>query len=257
MALLLALPVLCAAMFFLWRTAGRAHRQSDVLSHVAHELRMPIAQILLSGETLRLGRTRSQTERDLEADTIIREAHRLRRLVENVLSFSRIAHRNAPITRRKIDLHDVIEETIESARPLADARSAIITRTIPEDVDFFADPDGLRQVLYNLLENAIKYGPPGQRISVGVVPSSTITDGLEVWVDDEGPGVPPQVERVIFEPFVRLDRDRKAGIAGSGLGLAVVRSIVQQHGGCVKIEPGLRGHGARFVVEMPSYRERQ
>jgi signal transduction histidine kinase len=243
---------MAAAILFARREAELARLRSDFVSNVSHEMRMPLAQILLSGETLQLGRTRSQAEYNGEADSIVREAHRLAGFVDNVLSFSRIEHNNVQVTPQPIDLYGVVDETIATARTLANGRAVTVTSTIARDVDAFVDPDALRQVLYNLLENAIKYGPVGQRIIVGAAPSTTVADRIEVWVDDEGPGVPVHATSAVFEPFVRLDRDRDAGIAGSGLGLAVVRFIIEQHGGRVRIEPGSRGRGTRFVIEIPA-----
>ena len=243
---------MAAAILFARREAELARLRSDFVSNVSHEMRMPLAQILLSGETLQLGRTRSQAEYNGEADSIVREAHRLAGFVDNVLSFSRIEHNNVQVTPQPIDLCGVVDETIATARTLANGRAVTVTSTIARDVDAFVDPDALRQVLYNLLENAIKYGPVGQRIIVGAAPSTTVADRIEVWVDDEGPGVPVHATSAVFEPFVRLDRDRDAGIAGSGLGLAVVRFIIEQHGGRVRIEPGSRGRGTRFVIEIPA-----
>jgi len=110
------------------------------------------------------------------------------------------------------------------------------------------DDDALRQVLLNLLDNAVKYGPEGQEVRVGVRPRSP---GALVWVDDEGPGIPTGDRERIWQRFFRLDAHRESAIAGTGIGLTVVRDLVAQHGGRSWVETGERG-GARFVVEFPA-----
>jgi signal transduction histidine kinase len=100
----------------------------------------------------------------------------------------------------------------------------------------------MRQVVLNLLDNAVKYGPPHQRVIAGV-------RGRELFVDDQGPGIPPNERAAIFERYRRLDRDRERAIAGMGIGLSVVRELVAAHGGRVRVESGSRG-GARFVVTL-------
>ena len=113
------------------------------------------------------------------------------------------------------------------------------------------DADALRQVVVNLLDNAVKYGPRGQSVSVRLE-----NEGGQLFlsVEDEGPGVPARDRERIFERFVRLDRDRASERAGAGIGLAVARELVRQHGGTIRAEGGARG-GARFVVRIPAQAE--
>jgi signal transduction histidine kinase len=234
------------------REAELARLRADFVSSVSHELRMPLAQILMSGETLRLRRTRSHAEHDAEADSIVREALRLTRLVDNALVFSRIEHHNLRITPRPVELRGLVDEAISNLCLVAKGQNVRITNSVPRDLYPLLDPSALRQVLLNLLDNALKYGPTGQEILVGAAPAPDGSGPMTLWVDDEGPGVPPAAATQIFEPFVRLDRDRNVGVAGSGLGLSIVRHIVQQHGGRVHVEHSCRRAGSRFVVELPA-----
>jgi signal transduction histidine kinase len=251
-ALVLAmLASVVAAVLGAQREAELARLRSDFVSSASHELRMPLAQILLSGETLRAGRTRSQAEHNREANSIVREAHRLTGLVENALFFSRIEHHNLQIVPQLVPLHDFVADTIAGVQLLAKGCEVTMLNAVPPALCAPLDTDAFRQVLFNLFENAIKYGPPGQEIVVGADASTAGRGQVCVWVEDEGPGVPPRDSSRVFQPFVRLDRDRNVGIAGSGLGLAVVKHLVDQHGGRVWIEPGRRGVGSRFVVELP------
>jgi signal transduction histidine kinase len=109
------------------------------------------------------------------------------------------------------------------------------------------DRDALRQILLNLLDNAAKYGPPGQTITVG---SEIAADVARIWVEDQGPGIPHEDRRRVWEPYVRLNRSSESGTGGSGIGLSVVRELVELHGGRTRAE-GSPGGGARVLVELP------
>jgi signal transduction histidine kinase len=231
------------------RETELAKLRSDVVSSASHELRMPLAQILMSGETLRRGRVRTRAEHDAEADSIVREAQRLSGLVDNALFFSRIEHHNLRVTMQPTELRDAVAEAVQAIEPLADGADMMITSTVQRNLSCLIDKPSFRQVVYNLIENAIKYGRAGQEILVGADIVSG-GDQVQLWVDDQGPGVPPGQELAIFDPFVRLERDRESGIAGSGLGLAVVRHIIELHDGRIWVERSRRGRGSRFVVTL-------
>ena len=106
------------------------------------------------------------------------------------------------------------------------------------------DRDALRQILLNLLDNATKYGPPGQTITVG---SEIASDRARIWVEDQGPGIPHEDRRRVWEPYVRLNREAESATGGSGIGLSVVRELVELHGGRTRVE-GAPGGGARIVI---------
>ena len=110
------------------------------------------------------------------------------------------------------------------------------------------DPDSFRQVLLNLLDNAVKYGPRQQRVLVALEANGCMA---RILVEDEGPGVPPSEKRRIFERFQRLERDRRSAVAGTGIGLSVVKDLVNRHGGQCFVEEAASG-GARFIVELPT-----
>jgi signal transduction histidine kinase len=119
------------------------------------------------------------------------------------------------------------------------------------DGDIVADVDrgAMRQVLINLLDNAVKYGPSGQTISVGLARSED-QRSARVWVEDEGPGIPAAERTKIWQPFQRLERDANSAVAGSGIGLALVRNLTVAHGGRVLVDDGVSG-GSRFTIEIP------
>jgi signal transduction histidine kinase len=211
---------------------------------------MPLAQILLAGETLSLDRTRSQSERDDAADSIVREAQRLTGLVDNVLFFSRIEHHNVQTMPVPTDLAEVVADIVASVAPLAAGVSASVTYAVPPHLTAVLDRSAFRQVLYNLLDNAFKYGPPGQHVAIGAAVALGTSDRVRIWVDDEGPGIPRGQESEIFEPFVRLRHDPDPAVAGSGLGLAVVRYLVTNQGGRIWVDRPPTGRGSRFILDL-------
>jgi signal transduction histidine kinase len=253
LVVLLAAMLLCgaAAGVMAHRDAELANLRSDFVTSISHELRMPLAQILLAGETLSLGRTRTQSERDDAADAIVREAQRLSGLVDNVLFFSRIEHHNVETAAAPADLAEVVSDIVTSVAPLASGVGAFVSAAVPTDLVAMLDRSAFRQVLYNLLDNAFKYGPAGQHVFIGAAAQPGGSERIRIWVDDEGPGIPRGQETVIFEPFVRLEREPRTGMAGSGLGLAVVRHLVNSQGGRIWVERPPNGRGSRFVIELP------
>jgi signal transduction histidine kinase len=259
-ALLISLLACGAAAALASRREGELSAlREQFVAGVSHELRMPLAHILLSAETLSLHRARSQAERDDAADAIVRETQRLASLVDNVLFFSRIEHHTLTVSPEAVDLATYLDDVITDVRPLADAAGVTLICEVAAAPSAFIDPRSFRQVLYNLVDNAIKYGPRGQCITVGAGTASAAADAgpprIRIWVADQGFGIPAGSERAIFEPFVRLERDRGRSVAGSGLGLAVVRELVQRHGGQIWVEPGPDGTGTLFVIDVAAWVE--
>jgi signal transduction histidine kinase len=223
------------------RERALARLRSDFISGVSHELRTPLTQIQMFAQTLLLDRVRGDDERRRSLAIIDQETRRLAHLVENILQFSRGERGTLRITRAPHDLGRLVRETADAFAPIARARSVSVEVDAEESmVD--VDEEAVRQIVLNLLDNAVKYGPPRQRVLVGV-------HGREISVDDEGPGIPPREREAVFERYKRLDRERGRAIAGMGIGLSVVRELVELHGGRVRVEEGARG-GARFVVAL-------
>ena len=181
----------------------------------------------------------------------MREAQRLTGVVDNVLFFSRIEHHNARVAPEPTNLASLIEDALVAARALAAGKDVTLVSTVPVGLNAMVDPGAFRQVLYNLIDNAIKYGPRGQRVTVGANAAQTTPGRVSIWVQDQGLGIPNGQESAIFEPFVRLERDRNSAVAGSGLGLAVVRHLVAAHGGRIWVEPRAEA-GTRFVIDLPT-----
>ena len=246
-ALVLTAALATLALLQLRREHELARLRAEFTSSVSHELRTPLAQILLFGETLSLGRTRSDDERRVAAETIVQEARRLMHLVENVLHFARAERRLERLTLSAAPLAPLLRAALTAFAPVAEAGRVRLRTSLDESVVATVDPHALRQIVLNLLDNAIKYGPPGQVVGVGVGRADGDGRAL-VWVDDEGPGVAPEDRERVWEPFVR-GRDGSGG-GGSGIGLAVVRELARLMGGRAWVGAA-PGGGARFAVELP------
>jgi signal transduction histidine kinase len=228
-----------------------ARLREEFVAGASHELRTPLAQIRLFTETLRLGRVRTDAERDRSLEIIDQETRRLSHLVENLLYVSRSGRGTLTVSPQGHDVAGRLRDAVEAFGPIAVARRARIAIDAPAQLDGRVDADAFRQIVLNLLDNAIKYGPPGQTVTVRL----DRQDGqLRLTVDDEGPGVAPADRSRIFERFVRLERDRDANTTGTGLGLALVQELAGLHGGRAWAADA-PGGGARMAVEWPQSRE--
>jgi signal transduction histidine kinase len=240
--------LIVAALLLLRREAELVRLRADFISAVSHELRTPLAQIRMFAETLLLGRVRSDLERRTSLEIVHQEARRLTSIVENMLLFSKSqSGRGTRLTPEPISLADEVRAAVESFGPLSRSRDVEIRTELQEDIVVHLDRGALRQILLNLLDNALKYGPARQRITVG---AALYDDTARVWVDDEGPGIPPHARERVFESFYRLPQEAMKRTAGSGIGLAVVRALAREHNGSVWVEAA-PGGGARFVVQFP------
>jgi signal transduction histidine kinase len=235
------------ALLQLHRENELARLRTDFVSGVSHELRTPLAQIRMFSETLLLGRVRSDRERLRSLEIIDQEARRLTHLVENLLHFSRSERQVTRLSPAPAPLAVLVREAVEAFAPLAATRGITLACDLADGLVALVDAEAVRQMLLNLLDNAAKYGPPDQTVTVGL----RATEGrARLWVDDQGPGIPAADRERIWERFWRLERDRGSSIAGTGIGLSVVRELVALHGGRAWAEDAPEG-GARFVIELP------
>jgi signal transduction histidine kinase/Tfp pilus assembly protein PilE len=243
----IAAGLLTVALLQLRRQQELARLRTEFVSGVSHELRTPLAQIRWFAELLRMGKLRSEEERARSAGIIDQEARRLTYLVENVLNFSRSEKGTNRISPSPVDFDHEIDEAIELFAPLARARKMTVASALDSSAVVSLDRDALRQILLNLLDNAVKYGPAGQTITVG---SEIAGDRARIWVEDNGPGIPHDQRQRVWEPYVRLTREAESATGGSGIGLSVVRELVTMHGGRTRAESA-PGGGARVVIELP------
>lgn len=245
--LFLTVVLMLVAMSLLRREHQLARLRTEFVSNVSHELRTPLAQIRLFAETLVLGRVRSEEERDRSLAVIDTEARRLTHLVENVLQFSRSERHGVRISPEPTSLPELASEVVERFRPLAEPEGVRLVTRVDRGVAARVDRGAVQQILLNLLDNAVKYGPSGQTVTLG---GEVREGGVRLWVEDEGPGIARSDRERVFDRFTRLDGNGERRVAGTGIGLSVVRDLVARHGGRVWVEDGSR-RGARFVVALP------
>lgn len=222
-------------------------RKDEFLGMLSHELRNPLAPIrsalhLLSHPAARPAQTRRAVE------VIARQVDHLTRIVDDLLDVTRIARGKIELRRERIDLSEVIARTAEDYRDLLDERHIALAVELPGPLWADADPTRLAQVIGNLLSNAGKFTPPGGRVTV----RAAAHDGRAVIrVTDTGVGMPPELVGRIFEPFVQADRSLARSAGGLGLGLSLVKGIVELHGGAVEARSAGPGAGSELLVELP------
>ncbi len=221
----------------------------DLVTNVSHELRTPLTAVKGLVETLRDGAVDDLDVRDKFLASIEGETDRLIRLVNDLLTLSRADAQALALHRERFDLTDLARSCADELAAHALALNVSISVEGPS-VHIHADADRIRQVLVNLLDNAIRYSPPGETVTVSVTP---LPGSVAVSVQDHGPGIPPEEQARVFERFYRADKSRaRKGEGGAGLGLAIAQTLVEAHGGHITLEssPG-RGTTVRFslVVE--------
>jgi signal transduction histidine kinase len=223
-----------------------ARARSDFIAGVSHDLRMPLAQILIASETLAMQRERTDAERVSLASSIVRETRRLVGLVDNVLLFSRSGALELEPALRPIGVDELLDDVVDAVRLAVEDAGQTIEMVGDRGLTVTGDRRLVRQALVNLVDNALKYGDPGQQIRLG---AERRGERVRISVEDDGPGVPEAERKHVFEPYTRLAKDQESERTGTGLGLAVVRQIAEACGGRVWIEDGTK-HGARVVLEL-------
>jgi signal transduction histidine kinase len=243
-----AVSLLVLLLFQFRRQEELGRLRDDFVSGVSHELRTPLAQIRLLAELLRMGKVPTEEKKDRSLRIIDQEARRLSFLVDSILSFTRSQpDKLSPV---RTDVSTEIDEIISGFEPLAQAQDVHLTTHLERGIMADVDRSALRQVLLNLLDNAVRYGPPGQNVTVT---TSSAGDTWTLEVADEGPGIPADESERIFAPYYRMKRDAGGAVGGTGIGLAVVHRLVKEHRGRVHVASanGNGAKGARFVVALP------
>jgi signal transduction histidine kinase len=242
-----AVSLLVLLLYQFRRQEELGRLRDDFVSGVSHELRTPLAQIRLLAELLRMGKVPTE-DKERSLRIIDKEARRLSFLVDSILSFSHSQpDQLSPVST---DVATEIEEIVTGFQPLAEAQGVRLTARLERGIVADVDRGALRQVLLNLLDNAVRYGPPRQTVTIT---TSSAEDTWTLEVADEGPGVPADERERIFSPYYRMKRDAGGAVGGTGIGLAVVRRLVEQHRGRVHVASanGDGAVGARFVVALP------
>jgi signal transduction histidine kinase/ActR/RegA family two-component response regulator len=230
------------------READQASRLKDeFLATLSHELRTPLNAIVGWAQLLRTGLDPVATERALE--TINRNALTQSQIVADILDMQRITTGRLRLNLRDLRLPLVIERAVDTIGPAAAAKEITVQTVIEPDAGpVLGDEDRLQQVLWNLLSNAVKFTPRGGRIRVGL---RSVNSHVEVSVEDTGPGLDPAFIPFAFDRFRQADSSSTRRHGGLGLGLAIVRSLVESHGGSVAVVNRSVGTGALFLVTLP------
>jgi two-component system phosphate regulon sensor histidine kinase PhoR len=220
----------------------------EFVANVSHELRTPLSLIKGFVETLLDGAKNDPETATHFLQTIEKHTNRLTYLIEDLLTISRLESGQIVMNRQPVNLHEEVARALEDLQARAAEKNVTLENLVPTGLRALADADRLQQVLSNLIENAIKYGRDAGRVSIGAKARSE--NEVEIWVRDDGPGIPAGARERVFERFYRADRARSAESSGTGLGLSIVKHIVQAHGGEVGVnsEPGT---GTTFFFTLP------
>jgi signal transduction histidine kinase/ActR/RegA family two-component response regulator len=236
------------------RAAEDANRHKDeFLSMVSHELRTPLTAINGWAQMLRAGRLNAaQSARALE--TIVRSAKSQNQLINDLLDVSRIIAGKMRLDVEPLKLGTVVEAAIETVRPAAEAKGIHLSAQFDPAADTMSgDAERLQQVVWNLLSNAVKFAPNGGRVEVRLKRADS---QVEIIVGDNGQGIRPEFLPYVFERFRQENSGTNRSQGGLGLGLAIVRHIVELHGGTVRVASEGLGKGATFTVALPAAQDR-
>lgn len=245
------LTVLLGGTTLLWqatRNQREARRKTTFVSSVSHELKTPLTTIRMYAELLGEGAITDEKKRSGYLDVIIRESQRLTRLVNNVLSFSRLEQGKKRFAREPIDLVMVLHDLLDSQVNRIDDSGMQLERRLPQGplvVD--SDRDAIEQVVLNLIDNALKYAVTGKELLIEVV---SLGDKMQIRVCDRGPGIPADQRKAVFSKFHRVDTTLTSRQQGTGLGLSISRQLAVGLGGDLTCT-GRDGGGTCFELNLP------
>ena len=230
------------------REMALAKLKSDFVSNVSHELRTPLSLIRLFAETLEMGRLKSQDKYQEYFRIIRKESERLTALINNILDFSRIEAGKKEYNFRETNLAELVRNTLESYRYQIEEKGFEFQQNIADDLPpLRLDREAIARSLLNLVNNALKYSQGDKFLGINVYRSNGV---VKLEVIDRGIGIPRSEQQKIFEKFYRASDPLVHNTKGSGLGLSLVRHIVQAHGGQVSVE-STPGQGSKFTIALP------
>ena len=232
--------------------AENARRKDEFLAMLGHELRNPLAAVMMGLEVLRQeSMIRPAGAEPLEV--IREEARHITRLVDDLLDVSRITRGKIELKRERLDINSLVAEAIEKMQPQAQAKNHQLSLEVcPEPLLAEADPTRLRQVVENLVTNAVKYTDPGGTILVSTAKNGS---SAEISVRDTGVGLTREMQSRVFDLFVQEGRALDRSQGGLGIGLTLVQRLVELHGGTVQVFSDGVGHGSEFRVTLPLVRK--
>lgn len=216
----------------------------ETIGEMSHELRRPLTNIKTLAESLHMGAKDDPDIAGKFIEQINSEADRLTKLVNDLLRMSKIRSGKLAPTKKKLNLRAKANEAIKLLQPIAEKNKTTLSNEVPEDYEIIADEEQIDHVIQNLIENAIKYSPEGAKVTIKTGP----TPG-SFQVDDTGIGIPPTEIPKIFERFYRVDRTKAKG--SSGLGLSIVKNVIELHGGKIEVNSTV-GEGTSFIITLPN-----
>jgi two-component system phosphate regulon sensor histidine kinase PhoR len=225
--------------------------KDEFVANVSHELRTPLTVISGFVETLKGWEALTANDRHTALNIIEVETERLKKLISEILLLSRIEGEMSHARKRLIPLAESVNQSAAALQPLADKKHITLKREIADPLEpLYGIAGWFRQIVYNLLDNAIKYTPPGGTVTVRL---NTDRNRLCLEVEDTGPGIPREDRERIFERFYRREKSRQRKIAGSGIGLTITRHMVTEFGGTLELADS-HPQGSLFRVYLP-YRQ--
>jgi signal transduction histidine kinase len=248
--------VLLAGLYLVYsnvrREARLARLKSDFVANVSHELKTPLALIRLFAETLEMGRVSGEGKAREYYRIINKESQRLTQLINNILDFSRIEAGRKEYRFERTDLNQIVQEVLDAYRFPIEQQGFTLEVQVPEDLpEVEVDKEALAQALLNLVNNAIKYSRDEKHLRIELRRAG---DKVRIEVADRGIGIPKAEQRKIFEKFYRAEDSLVQQTRGSGLGLSLVRHIMEAHGGEVDVE-STPGKGSTFTLVLPIERK--
>lgn len=239
-------PLVSGMNDLLSRLQGAVERERAFIGDAAHELRTPLAAIDLQVQALR--DSGPGPERDEALCRLRAGVARATRMVEQLLALAR-EERAEVAGRLPVDMAGLVREVLEELLPLADARGIDLGATRTDEVQVPGDRDSLRVLVRNLLDNAVRYAPDGGRVDISIEAPAGGAPLARLTVTDDGPGIPPSERERVFDRFYRVPG---SAAGGSGIGLALVRSIARHHGGEVRLGDAPGGPGLQVTVDLPA-----
>jgi signal transduction histidine kinase len=232
--------------------------KDNFVSSVSHELRAPVASLRLMSESLETRKVADPARQQEYFRLMSQECRRLSSLISNVLDFSRIEQGRKDYEFEPTDLRALVRDTVSVMQPNAEERQVRLALLLPAAPNLNGgaqatlDGKAMQQALINLVDNALKHSPPRAVVTIGLEsdPDSGTSGGVCLWVEDAGPGIPVEEQQKIFDRYYRLGSELRRETQGIGIGLSIVKHIVDAHGGRVSVRSA-PGQGSRFTLHLP------
>lgn len=226
------------------------NRRKDFVANVNHELRTPLSMIKGCVETLLDGNAPNPQDQERFLQKIQKHSDRLTYLIEDLLALSQLESGQIAMNHAQIHLAPLVQRVFDDLQDRAQPRSITLASNVQNEIQIWADPDRIHQVIQNLVDNGIKYGQPGGNVRVHANRSNN-NNSVIIHISDDGPGIPENARQRIFERFFRVDKARSREQGGTGLGLAIVKHIIQAHGGRVWLNHHHQ-KGSTFSFSLPN-----